>query len=191
MKTVYIPIGMNCNTAHYLRSRNLRKDAYPFDWICIPLKMVYEVLSDDFNDILDNIHIGTQVKRMYFDEKDNNNSLSVIDTYIYPVICQKYNILYPHDYDNVDIETINNVKDKYNRRIQRFRDTLNSDSKIVLVYCDLNQKLNPWQQSCYTEGGIDHEPLYEAGNQEYIQKIQNLYKNVSVISLDELKILLR
>jgi hypothetical protein len=33
-----IPIGFNCSIADYLRDKNIRELAYPFDWVIVSFK---------------------------------------------------------------------------------------------------------------------------------------------------------
>lgn len=183
---IYIPIGSNCSVATYLRQQNIRKHAYPFDWNCTSLKMFYEMLINDFSGYLDDIFIGTEIKRHYVDNDNDDNEIKVSNEKIYPVICKKYNVLFPHDYVLVDENTCNKVKEKYLRRIQRFRDAINSNEKICLIY--QQSELNDWQKSVYHEYCSDPIPTFE--NKEYLTKIKDFFSdkpNIQIISLDEAK----
>ncbi len=149
---VYIPIGTNCLVANFLKQRNLRKHAFPFDWNCTSISSFCDIISNDFDGFLDDIFIGEKIKRMLFEE-NQINQVKVYDTEIYPIICKKYNILFPHDFDNTDKKTLSEVKNKYKRRIERFRDFIaNTNNQIVLVYHVDN--LNDWQKSVY----LSYEP---------------------------------
>ena len=189
MTDIYIPIGMNCYIANFLKSKKLRLFALPFDWNISSLHMSYNVLYNDFDGFLDNLFIGTQTHRLLFDE-DDNTKLTVSNSLIFPVICKKYNILFPHDFPNINDKTILDVKDKYNRRIQRFRHIINDPSKnIYLIYCDLNNDLNEFQTSVYQEYNPKLLNLFK-NNDIYIDKIKTLYEkhnNIKIISLEELK----
>lgn len=90
--TKFIPIGSNCEISWYLKKINKRIEAYPFDWNCCSLQMLYNVLLNNFSDFLTDIFIGTKVNRMYFDETGEN--LIVSNEEIYPVMCKKYNIIF-------------------------------------------------------------------------------------------------
>jgi len=147
---IFIPIGQDCEVAHYLRRKKLRSQAFPFDWNCASLEMVLNVLSSDFEGFLDDIYIGKKIRRMYFE--DNGVDIKILNEFIYPIIDKKYGILFPHDYDNIDDNTLAKVKDKYNRRIQRYRETINNtELAIYLVYGNPHGELNTWQVSCYKE----------------------------------------
>ncbi len=184
---VYIPIGTNCLVANFLKQRNLRKHAFPFDWNCTSISSFCDIISNDFDGLLDEIFIGEKTKRMLFEE-NQINQVKVHDTEIYPVICKKYNILFPHDFDNTDKKTLSEVKNKYSRRIERFRDFVaDTNNQIVLVYNVDN--LNDWQKSVY----LSYEPdLLKIWNQnlEQITKLKDLFvnkPNVKIISLNELE----
>ena len=86
MENIFIPIGSNCETSHYLRKHNIRNIAYPFDWNCASLEMIYDVLSNDFENFLNDIFIGTEIKRLYFGDDDNR---IVTNEKIFPIICKK------------------------------------------------------------------------------------------------------
>lgn len=192
---VYISIGSECSVAHYLRNKQLRDNAYPFDWNCNSLKIIYDLLSNDFSGFLDDVYIGNRTKRLLF--KENTNDLKVSNDYIYPVICKKYGTLLPHDYDNITELALLKVKVKYNRRIERLYKILNSensnDSKIYLVYNSVNNSLNEWQEGVYKSYKPELLSMLYTNNDEYIEKIKTLIstkfknKNIELISLETLK----
>jgi hypothetical protein len=185
---IYIPIGSNCETAHYLRKNNMRSLAFPFDWNCASLKSVYTMLVNGFEGFLEDIFIGERVYRLHFE--DNEHGETTIDKdFIYPVICKTYSILLPHDYTTIDTTNLVNVKQKYQRRIERFNHyIMRDDIDIFLVYCNINFQLNEWQTSVYTESNVDIAYL-QKDNSIYIDKIKELYRgrqNIKVLSIEEL-----
>jgi hypothetical protein len=186
-QTVVIPIGSNCETSHILRKHNLRENAYPFDWNCASLEMVYNVLNDNFQDFLNDIFIGTEINRLYFGDNDD---YIISNEKIFPIICKKYNILFPHDYNKVDVISINKVKNKYKRRIDRFINLIQSNKTIYLVCCNKNFSLNEWQKSVYYEYNPKILENYTCNNDLYLNKIKEFFNdksNITVISLNELK----
>lgn len=191
MENIIIPIGSHCETSDYLRNHNMRKIAYPFDWNCASLEMIYDVLSNDFENFLNDIFIGTQIDRLYFGDDDTHISTK---EKIFPVICKKYNILFPHDFNKIDANYINKVKNKYKRRIERFKNIINSDKIIYLVYCNEKFNLNPWQESVYNEYNKKILEHYNGNNTYFLNKIKELFKdkkNINIISLHELKVMKR
>jgi hypothetical protein len=184
---IYIPIGSNCEIAHFLKSKNLRFFAFPFDWNCAPLKSIYNLLLNNFDLFLENIFIGERIHRLYFD--DNETETKIEKDFIYPVICKKYLILFPHDYKSMDHQSLADVKQKYKKRIERFNNTMSNDElEIVMVYCNIDFNLNEWQKSVYDKFIIDTE-LLKKDNDIFIDKIKKFYnykKNFQIISLEEL-----
>lgn len=181
-----VPIGSNCEISWYLKKINKRIEAFPFDWNCCSLSMLYNILINNFEDFLKDIFIGVETKRLYFDETGKN--LIVSNEIIYPVICKKYNILFPHDFNNVDYITINNIREKYNRRIKKFNNVINnSNNQIYMIYFNENFELNSWQKSIYEEYNKD---ILNEENVIYLHKIIKFYENktnIKIISLDEFK----
>lgn len=54
MKINYlISLGCSCNVATYLKKLNIKKCSYPFDWIFSNLKMIQDVIDDDFKKFMD------------------------------------------------------------------------------------------------------------------------------------------
>ena len=51
---------------------------------------------------------------------------------------KKYHILLPHDCNIDSNDNLDKIRDKYKRRVQRFRHDINSNNIIYLVYCNLN-----------------------------------------------------
>ncbi len=193
MENIYIPIGSNCFITQYLRRYGLRMEAFPFDWNCSSLKSVYEALNNNFESFLENIYVGEITKRFYFEENENHISDVIShNEFIYPVICKKYLILFPHDYKSIDDKTLESVKEKYKRRINRLNYYINNvgiNVKVTLVYSNIDFVLNDWQKSVYNDCGIDIKLLTD-NNIIYINKIKNMFKdhdNISVISFEELK----
>lgn len=186
-KIIYIPIGVNCYIAHFLRSHNLREYAFPFDWNCASFDSVYNVLLNNFDGWLNEIFIGNKTKRMFFEDTIQN--LVIHSEYIYPVICKKYNILFPHDYNNIDEKTLLEVKNKYIKKIDRFREIMSDkNNKIILIYHF--EELNDWQKSVYSSYDMNLLNSWKF-NYDYINKIKNLFldkPNVQVISLTELSL---
>ena len=45
--TTYISLGNDCTIAHYLRDRNYRTDAYPFDWN-VTYSGIYNIFNTNF-----------------------------------------------------------------------------------------------------------------------------------------------
>jgi hypothetical protein len=136
----YVTFGQDCVSASALRNLDLRKVALPFDWIISNIDALEQCFKDDF---------------AYFHKelKLNDTKTKMID---------KYGFIFPHDYplndevyDNMDIgeglfgeesgKIITNnwtkhydiVLEKYNRRIERFRNIMN-DTTPIIALCNYN-----------------------------------------------------
>lgn len=133
MKYNYITLGYDCSTAATLKSLDLRKYSLPFDWIVSDAKKLIECISENFINFHKNLII-------------NESNTRVIDY---------YGFQFPHDYPNIESNDIDNVGEgvfsenkildgwenfielnleKYNRRIKRFNDILNSNDDIIVLY---------------------------------------------------------
>jgi len=129
----YITLGYDCSTSSALKNIGLRIQSLPFDWVVSDMNKVIECISDDFINFHKNLRL-------------NSSKTRVIDYYGFE---------YPHDYPNsevVDLENIGNglfgekiINDnwqdyininleKYNRRIKRFIDILNSEKDLIVLY---------------------------------------------------------
>jgi hypothetical protein len=110
-----IPIGSNCRIGEALNTLNYRKVSLPIDWTLTTTKSVYDGFKDEFKD--------------YF-----NNLYCVIDVYNLPksqfkcLFNKKYRINITHE-NEVNESEIN----KYNRRIKRLLEILNSDKKVLFI----------------------------------------------------------
>jgi len=182
---IFISIGSNCDVASRLRSFNARLMAFPFDWNLCSLCMIYNILKNDFDGFLSNIYIGDEIKRFYIDEKCSSSNEIII-----PVICKRYNVMFPHDLKKN--ENIDNVKNKYMRRISRFREMINDTSKtIYLVHNNNTFGLNDWQKEVYCKYNKDIlTDILDFNSNEYLLKIHSLFKhkpNINIIGLGEVK----
>jgi hypothetical protein len=48
-----IPLGSQCFSAFFLKTNNLKKTSYPFDWIFSSPKVIVNILEDNFKKFLD------------------------------------------------------------------------------------------------------------------------------------------
>lgn len=177
MNIEYVPIGINCDVTHALVYRKLRNNAYPFDWQITPMKSFYTACLNDFKGLLEDIWIGDKIKRLYI--ADNIQNPDIMDDYIYPVICKKYKILFPHYFKDIDKKSINLVKEKMQKRIKSFRTTLNNKiiKKHFIYKFDI---LNEWQQSCYQSCDTDMDIFSEETYIKYLKQSTNLFSNLNV-----------
>ncbi len=119
-----ISLGYNCTTATNLAENNLRTFAFPFDWMGCSLEGLCALLENDFQNFLN---------PAYLYKKDKSNI----------IINKKYNLGFWHDFPIYQsngedlivpnwLDAVPNVASKYQRRIQRLYDALNSNRTIYL-----------------------------------------------------------
>ena len=127
----YISIGHDCSTASALRTLNLRSYALPFDWVRTKGTSLYQCIAEDF-------------AKFHMNLKLSPDKRAVLDA---------YGIEYLHDYPvdpktenklpcgNITFEmaegwadSIETVRAKYARRIERFREVFLDKSPIVVLY---------------------------------------------------------
>ena len=138
----YLTIGYDCSPASALKDLNLRDFALPFDWVVSNIKSLQKCFETNFVDF----H-----KKLVF----NYNKTRLIDY---------YGFQFPHDYPLTHMTNFENnigegvfgeengkfitdkwyhyygvVLDKYNRRIERFKNIIN-DTKPIIVLCRYNTK---------------------------------------------------
>jgi len=130
-----ITLGYDCSPAEALRNLGRRTQALPFDWIISSFASLERCIKDDFSKFHTNLRF-------------NHNQSRLID---------EYGFEFPHDYPlentssieagegNIKEETgrritenwkdyYDTVKEKYNRRIERFRQIM-SERLPVIVMC--------------------------------------------------------
>lgn len=126
-----INLGNDCEPAWNLSYCSLRKEAFPFDWLQTPeFEGIIKLIQDNFKYFLDPKYLVL----------DNH---AVKNTY--------YNIKFVHDFPTHKNNTVNEhseisdmgqilsnfldflpiIKKKYERRIERFYNALNSGEKII------------------------------------------------------------
>jgi len=134
MEYNYISFGYDCSPATALKNLNLRTMALPFDWVETDIRAILNCISEDFRNFHKQITLtegGEQVRDFY-------------------------GIRFPHDYPSelgktyklqnasvaglhrvcADYEThIDEVSEKYLRRIERFYDIINDrETPIIALY---------------------------------------------------------
>lgn len=134
----YITIGHDCSPAAALRNLNIREEALPFDWVISNIFSLYKCFETNF------VNYHTNLKFNY-------NKTRLID---------EYGFQFPHDYplmdnSNNNVNDIvgegiigeeknkhitdnwkayyNIVKEKYNRRIERFLKIVRDHKPIIIL----------------------------------------------------------
>lgn len=142
-----IPLGTTCTISHYLRGRGLRTKAFPFDWNVTPIQSAIELVKNRFSDFLvtDNLIILPPSFRLLFDE--SGVELEMKNDIITPVVCKKYNILFPHDFPKNYKDSLESVRAKYSKRIERLTKLMSSNKHLIFVHH--NEDINEWQKNQY------------------------------------------
>lgn len=132
-KPLFVSLGGSCHTALALRGAGLRVAAFPFDWLISTNHHVFlKILDEDFQHFTD-----ASVFALHQGVPASNN--------LY------YNIGFPHDFDLNNFACGNGVKqwdtfkEKYDRRINRFRQLRQYPGKVFFVramWSQLNEGKN-------------------------------------------------
>lgn len=118
-------LGENCSVAHYLQRFKLRDMSSPFDWLCMAtLQTRIDLLINGFSGFL---------------EKENLNKIFVPscgDHYNDSYCDEKLGFYFLHDFpkgQSID-DSFGEVKEKYNRRIDRLLKRIPRSRKVLLVW---------------------------------------------------------
>ncbi len=113
---LFVSLGSHCHPAHDLRAFALRRLAFPFDWIIsFNGEALISILEDDF--------------RYFLDE-------SCFDTIGYALLNTRYELEFLHDGNftaGVFSADLPAWKEKYARRINRFRSLKNYKGKVYFI----------------------------------------------------------
>lgn len=133
-----ISLGFNCTPATNIQKNNLRTFAFPFDWMGCSLEGLCALFESDFKDFLN---------PAYLYKKAGSNI----------IINKKYNLGFWHDFPSDGpngivpnwAEAIPDIALKYQRRIDRLYEALNSDRTIYLFRsaCSRHWPLNSCLQT--------------------------------------------
>lgn len=120
-----LSLGDTCITSQILRDINIRKKAYPFDWIKSNIKNVVEIIIKIL--IMNDNEIDEFVLNM-FNHKDGKISIKEYDQQEF-YINTKLDFHFLHD-------TVgdNNTIQKYQKRYKRLRDDLLNETDIDIIY---------------------------------------------------------
>lgn len=129
-------IGTDCACSMYMLRHNLRTVAGPFDWLThADFKTRIELILSDFDNFLE----CEDLKFLPKDPKIFNDTA-----------CDYYENIrngfyYFHDFPaNIPLKkSFQEVKNKYQRRIQRFLNNLKQPDKILLLWISNNSKVAP------------------------------------------------
>jgi hypothetical protein len=136
----FLTVGDGCSPADALRNLNLREFALPFDWILSNVNALQNCFETNFEHFHKNLVFNYNKKRLidyygfefphdyplrHMSDVDNNIGEGVFDEF--PEDNDKFIGDNWHDYYDIVLE-------KYNRRIERFKNIVN-DPKPIIVLC--------------------------------------------------------
>lgn len=116
-----VSIGKNCLVASGLGKNGYRSFSGPFDWCDTTMQCVMHYLETDFSDFLlrENIKIDANNPYIFYD------SITGMTFY--------------HDLNNNLDDEFDNIKIKYQRRIDKFKEVLNKGACLVRFVFDQNE----------------------------------------------------
>ncbi len=140
---IYIPLGSICSVAFNLQNLKLRDFALPFDWVKIEkLDYISDVLENNFKDFLNVRQISESQKFPIFydnynDITPNSNNTSQLSK----IMINQYKIKFYHDFcEHSNQQSNKEIKEKYNRRIERLYDLLNGKYEIYFIRDEIKYK---------------------------------------------------
>lgn len=113
-----VSLGFFCNVASEIERLGYRDASYPFDWVTNRMSAVNELISNDFEDLIDPSKLALEELNKSFVVKHIN-----------------YEFRFYHDFNcQMEIaEQCSKVKNKYLPRIERFRSLLDSNKRVLFV----------------------------------------------------------
>lgn len=117
---IFISLGSRCNVAIHLKRTALREASFPFDWLsCSDLNIYTEFIRKNFSNFclpINLIRLNRSGKHAWIEDV-------------------KFGVFFLHDFplELTINQAINDVREKYNRRIIRFYETLAIGRPIIFV----------------------------------------------------------
>jgi hypothetical protein len=181
-----ISLGEVCTTGAALQAFDLRNVAYPFDWVISPFLALYSVIFNDFKD-----YLNPEYFTIREDFRGIMNKYEIVFLHDFPTIEYVGNNILEEDIINTHIlspdwlDSLPFIQEKYERRINRFREKCNSQDKIYFFrHVGINREnaieLRNLIESTYSN--LDFVLVIVGNNPAYAepwreQKIRNYYLN--------------
>ncbi|MBX7067147.1 MAG: papain-like cysteine peptidase [Parachlamydiales bacterium] len=125
-EVLIISLGSHCLTASLIRNSGLRSAAYPFDWLLsLDNEGVVQMLDDDFAYFLDEEFLAP-------------DSLLLPKAHAESLVHLKYHVEFVHEgnFRSNCLQNIQRVKEKYARRIERFKNLAHFPGTVYFVRCN-------------------------------------------------------
>lgn len=125
----YISLGPTCSVAYQLQKLGKKKESLPFDWIrCPNIKDVIYLIENNFEGFLDGISfVRNDTKFPIIKDSEIFDEVADKETKVYRN--EKLNIGFFHDFK--EGITLDDVREKYNRRIKRFYETVKDECVFI------------------------------------------------------------
>lgn len=117
-ETIIISLGSACGTASVLSDLKYRMSAYPFDWLISPFDSLCAALEDDFAHFLSDLY------------PDHG---AIIDAY-------KFQFYHDFPKEGPYESALAEVKEKYERRINRFREACLGTNPVIFIRSEVISK---------------------------------------------------
>jgi len=164
---MFVSLGSNCSITYWLNKLKLRKYALPFDWSSCNIKILNNILENNFLDYIDTLQI-IKLSEKHLDDL-NNPSM---------IISNKYNIKYAHE---VLTNELDEFKKSLSNRINRFFNLKNED---FIIYVRIELSIIKKDYIKELEILLKH---LDNINPNYILKLI-IYKNTYDIKFDKIQI---
>lgn len=120
-------IGRDCACAMYMKKTNLRLTSGPFDWLTnAGFEQRFHLMMNDFDGFLDKDLLQPMEKPAAFPADKNNNYYKNTKTDLY----FWHDFPADEDFDKAYVS----VKNKYDRRIERFYKNIRQKNKVLLIW---------------------------------------------------------
>lgn len=184
---IHLPVGFDCSAASLLRQSGLRKRAYPFDWNILDIGSIERFFKNRGVGFLERENLEIS-KKTYTHRYENQGKK---DQELFPVLDCVYGVLFVHDYRS-DLKDIEEVKNKYTKRIANLFHELEKTPGDVTLYYDFKsdeqkaQVLKNWQP--YFKNNIS-DTFIKGSIESLRDELQQLYpkQNFTICSSEKLR----
>jgi len=119
-----VSLGYTCHPSMFITALGFQDkkfyERYVFDWVGSPMWSICKLIEEDFSDL------NTKELFVYKNHFTGKEESYITNT--------KYNIIFAHDYHNTMTDVHHKeIKEKYDRRISRFKNLLSSGKPILFI----------------------------------------------------------
>lgn len=126
----YISLGSTCSVAIQGQQLNKRTQAYPFDWVRTDdFDSINKAIENNFDKYISSVVRVSESDKFPFMKDDVFPLIVTTDKSI--IMKNQYDIIFYHDF--AEKNTMDDVDQKYQRRILRFFNIIKSNNKICFI----------------------------------------------------------